>query len=61
MGVKQTGDVMEKGTWTAMAVIAALCIVSVMFFEKPKTVIESLKPQSSQSSPANNQQPAGGK
>ncbi|XZF15297.1 preprotein translocase subunit SecG [Chitinophagaceae bacterium MMS25-I14] len=35
MGVKQSTDVMEKGTWTAMGVIAALCIVSVMFFVKP--------------------------
>lgn len=29
MGVKQSGDVMEKGTWYTMAVVAALCIVSV--------------------------------
>ena len=29
MGVKQSGDVMEKGTWYTMAVIAALCIASV--------------------------------
>lgn len=35
MGVKQSTDVMEKGTWTAMGVIAALCIISVMFLDKP--------------------------
>lgn len=35
MGVKQSTDVMEKGTWTAMGIIAALCIISVMFLEKP--------------------------
>ncbi|MFT4062753.1 MAG: preprotein translocase subunit SecG [Edaphocola sp.] len=29
MGVKQSGDVMEKGTWYTMAVIAALCIATV--------------------------------
>lgn len=29
MGVKQSGDVMEKGTWYTMAVIAALCILTV--------------------------------
>lgn len=29
MGVKQSGDVMEKGTWYTMAVIAFLCIASV--------------------------------
>lgn len=35
MGVKQSTDVMEKGTWTTMGVVAALCIISVMFFERP--------------------------
>lgn len=52
MGVKQTGDVMEKGTWTTMGVIAALCIVSVMFFDKPKKSNDAVKPQSGQTSPA---------
>lgn len=45
MGVKQSTDVMEKGTWTVMGIIGALCIVSVMFFEKPKEVKESARPQ----------------
>ncbi len=36
MGVKQSGDVMEKGTWTTMGIIAGLAIVSVMFFSSPK-------------------------
>jgi preprotein translocase subunit SecG len=31
MGVKQTTDVLEKGTWLFAAVIAVLCLVSVMF------------------------------
>ncbi len=31
MGVKQTTDVMEKGTWIFAAVIAVLCIVSTFF------------------------------
>lgn len=35
MGVKQSGDVMEKGTWTMISVIAGLCIISVLFFQKP--------------------------
>ena len=61
MGVKQSGDVMEKGTWTAMGVIAALCIVSVMFLEKPKTqpkqpASSGQQQQQQQGSPA--QQPA---
>lgn len=29
MGVKQSGDVMEKGTWYTMTIIAALCIAVV--------------------------------
>lgn len=52
MGVKQSGDVMEKGTWTTMGIIAALCIISVMFFEKPKKVKEPAKQQTQQTSPA---------
>jgi preprotein translocase subunit SecG len=62
MGVKQSGDVMEKGTWTAMGIIAALCIVSVMFLEKPKMPAQPKQPassgqQQSSNSPAQ-QQPA---
>lgn len=36
MGVKQSGDVMEKGTWTTMGIIAGLAIISVMFITRPK-------------------------
>ena len=35
MGVKQSTDVMEKGTWSAMGVLAALCIITVLFIDKP--------------------------
>ena len=31
MGVKQTTDVLEKGTWIFAGVIAALCIASTLF------------------------------
>ena len=31
MGVKQSTDVMEKGTWTMISIIGGLCIISVMF------------------------------
>ena len=31
MGVKQTTDVLEKGTWVFGAIIAALCIASYFF------------------------------
>ena len=35
MGVKQSGDVMEKGTWTMISIVAGLCIVSVLFIQHP--------------------------
>ena len=31
MGVKQTTDVLEKGTWLFAGIIAVLCIVSCIF------------------------------
>jgi preprotein translocase subunit SecG len=31
MGVKQTTDVLEKGTWMFVSALAVLCIVSVLF------------------------------
>ncbi len=34
MGVKQTTDVLEKGTWIFGGLIAVLCIVSVVFMPK---------------------------
>lgn len=57
MGVKQSGDVMEKGTWTTMGLIAALCIISIVFFEKPKKVNTPAAPQSTQQSAPVQQQP----
>lgn len=41
MGVKQSSDVMEKGTWTTMGVIAGLAIISVMFVSTPKARTQS--------------------
>lgn len=34
MGVKQTTDVLEKGTWLFAGVIGLLCLISVMFISK---------------------------
>ncbi|MEN9525241.1 MAG: hypothetical protein RLZZ256_625 [Bacteroidota bacterium] len=34
MGVKQTTDVLEKGTWIFGGLIAVLCVVSVVFMPK---------------------------
>ena len=54
MGVKQSGDVMEKGTWTLISIIGGLCIVSVMFFQKPAGVSKnnSSSTQQQSSTPA---------
>src|SRR6476469_9690419 len=34
MGVKQTTDVLEKGTWLFAAIVGALCILSPAFIPK---------------------------
>jgi preprotein translocase subunit SecG len=62
MGVKQSTDVMEKGTWTSMGVIAGLCILLVMFFETPKEMQQPTGQPQSSGAPAQGQpaQPAGG-
>lgn len=33
MGVKQTTDVLEKGTWLFAGIIALLCLFSTLFFK----------------------------
>lgn len=35
MGVKQTTDVLEKGTWIFAGIIAVLCLTSRLFFSAP--------------------------
>lgn len=41
MGVKQTTDVLEKGTWVFAALVGILCLVSPAFI--PKTASQSNK------------------
>jgi len=62
MGVKQSTDVMEKGTWTAMSVVALLCVISVMWLQKPQVQQEPGKQKQStqQQSTGGQKQPAGG-
>ncbi len=36
MGVKQTTDVLEKGTWVLAVVVALLCLFSAVFIPVPK-------------------------
>ena len=52
MGVKQSTDVMEKGTWTMISVIGGLCIISVMFFQKPQGVDNGKASQAKSAAPA---------
>jgi preprotein translocase subunit SecG len=52
MGVKQSTDVMEKGTWTLIGVIGGLCIISVMFFQKPQGTDNNGKASQAKSAPA---------
>ena len=71
MGVKQTTDVLEKGTWVFAAVIAVLCITSTFFISGGEAVQNRLDnvggtqvPVTPNASPQNNatqfpaQQPA---
>jgi len=51
MGVKQTNDVLEKGTWIFAAVIGILCIISSMFIPgshtpRTQTPTEQMPPAS---------------
>ncbi len=51
MGVKQTTDVLEKGTWIFAALIGVLCMVSVLFLNtKGDTddVMKDIKPGTTQ-------------
>lgn len=55
MGVKQTTDVLEKGTWIFAGVIAVLCLASRLFFSAPstnRTLDRNLPTPTQQSAPA---------
>src|SRR4051812_15857109 len=51
MGVKQTTDVLEKGTWLFAAIIGVLCLTSAMFI--PKTSGDSRSNQMIDETPVN--------
>jgi preprotein translocase subunit SecG len=59
MGVKQTTDVLEKGTWIMAAVIGLLCLFSSVFISDGATVRQggNSRPPAGQQAPAQ-QQPA---
>ena len=53
MGVKQTTDVLEKGTWVLAAVVGLLCLFSAMFL--PKASAKDAKVPGAVSAPASQQ------
>jgi preprotein translocase subunit SecG len=62
MGVKQTTDVLEKGTWVMAVVVGLLCLFSAVFI--PKTVATTTNGRAekvnAQSAPQQSLPPAGG-
>lgn len=58
MGVKQTTDVLEKGTWIMATVIGLLCLFSSVFIPSGTTARQSgnARPQTQQAAPAPQQQ-----
>ena len=59
MGVKQTTDVLERGTWIFATIVALLCIFSAMFIPKASSKSNNLldqlntKPAATAPAPAN--------
>ena len=54
MGVKQTTDVLEKGTWVFAAIVAVLCLCSTMFMPKASTnnILNDVNTKQQQTAPA---------
>ena len=52
MGVKQSSDVMEKGTWTLIGIVGGLCIISVFFLSKPEGATKTTNNAKQNSAPA---------
>ena len=62
MGVKQTTDVLEKGTWTMAVVIALLCLCSAFFISNGSgsdVKDSNVRPNTTQQAPAANPTPGG--
>jgi preprotein translocase subunit SecG len=57
MGVKQTTDVLEKGTWIFAAVIGVLCIMSTLFIPGSHAPRPQTQTEQTQSAPAQNPTP----
>ena len=60
MGVKQTTDVLEKGTWLFAGVIGVLCLLSTIFISTSKTGgPDRLKDINTTTQPGGKTQPVG--
>ena len=64
MGVKQTTDVLEKGTWLFAAIVGILCVISPAFIPKDgsgsatnKDLIEGVSTKTPAAAPANTATP----
>jgi preprotein translocase subunit SecG len=53
MGVKQTTDVLEKGTWLFAAIVGILCLVSPAFINRGTTTSSPTKGLINDVSPVN--------
>jgi preprotein translocase subunit SecG len=58
MGVKQTTDVLEKGTWLFASIIGILCVFSTLFMGAKTTSSDSLLDKVNTSGAPAKQQPA---
>ena len=58
MGVKQTTDVLEKGTWLFAGIIGLLCVVSVLFMGGSSQSKSAIDRVNTSGVPAQTQQPA---
>jgi preprotein translocase subunit SecG len=60
MGVKQTTDVLEKGTWTLAIVVGVLCLFSALFIPRATAIqVRDMRPTTTntqQQAPASQQQ-----
>ena len=58
MGVKQTTDVLEKGTWVFTSALAVLCIISVLFISNVSGGNNSIKDINTSTVPSQQQAPS---
>jgi preprotein translocase subunit SecG len=58
MGVKQTTDVLEKGTWIFAAILGVLCLVSTFFITGGAQVRDRIQNVGNGPVPSNSSKPA---